>query len=123
MKGDSGRRSQKAPGPCRSWERLYTIDPGEYVDNDAEKASHQDFEQKLAALPWGALESTPTDLEHTLAERPVDLGEFIVRFNREEIMRAATKYGRAVYHTVLLYRYLLGAISGRHFDRHFSPFK
>ena len=99
---------------------FYTIDPGEYVDNDAEKASHQDLDQKLAALPWGELESTPTDLEHTLAERPVDLGEFIVRFNREEIMRAAAKYGRAVYHTVLLYRYLLGAISGRHFELEMS---
>jgi len=99
---------------------FYTIDPGEYVDNDAEKASHQDLEQKLAALPWGELESTPADLEHTLAERPVALGENTVRFGREEVMRAAAKYGRALYQTVLLYRYLLGAMNGRPFELEMS---
>ena len=99
---------------------FYTIDPGEYVDNDAEKASSQGLDQKLAALPWGELESTPTDLEHTLAERPIDLGEFTVRFSREEVMRAAAKYGRALSQTVLLYRSLLGSMKGRPFELEMS---
>jgi tagaturonate epimerase len=99
---------------------FYTIDPGEYVDNDAEKASSHDLEQKLAALPWGEMESTPSDLEQTLAERPVDLEKFGVRFSREEVMRAAAKYGRALSHTVLLYRYLLGAMNGRPFELEMS---
>jgi tagaturonate epimerase len=99
---------------------FYTIDPGEYVDNDAEKSSRQEIEQKLAALPWGELESTPSELRRNLAERPVDLGEFSVRFSPEEVMTAAAKYGRALSQTVLLYRYLLGAMNGRPFELEMS---
>ena len=99
---------------------FYTIDPGEYVDNDAEKASSKGLEQKLTSLPWKKLESTPSDLEHALAERPIDLGEFSVRFSREEVMRAAAKYGRALLQTVLLYRHLLGTMNGQPLDLEMS---
>jgi hypothetical protein len=99
---------------------FYTIDPGEYVDNDAENASSQDLNQKLADLPWGEMESTPSDLQHILAERAIDLGEFKVRFSREEVMRAAAKYGKALSHTVRLYRYLAEAMNGRPFELEMS---
>jgi len=99
---------------------FYTIDPGEYVDNDAEKASSQSLEQKLSALPWGEMGSTLSDLEHTLAERAIDLGAFSARFSREEVMRAAAKYGKALSHTVHLYRYLVGATKGRPFELEMS---
>jgi hypothetical protein len=99
---------------------FFTIDPGEYVDNDAEKISPRELEQKVAELPWAELESTPSDLERTLAEKPVDLGEFSTRIAREELLRAAAKYGKALSHTVRLYRHLVNAMNGRSFELEMS---
>jgi tagaturonate epimerase len=99
---------------------FYTIDPGEYVDNDAEKTSHPALEQKAAELPWDELESTPSDLERRLSEKPIALGEFSTRFTRAEILRAAAKYGKAISHTVRLYRHLIKAMNGRSFELEMS---
>jgi len=99
---------------------FFTIDPGEYVDNEAENASGLALEQKVADLPWQEMESTPADLERRLSKKPIDLGEFSTRFTREEILRAAAKYGKAIAHTVRLYRHLLNAVKGRPFELEMS---
>jgi hypothetical protein len=95
---------------------FFTIDPGEYVDNDAEKLSGRGLEQKAEELPWAELESTPSDLQRTLCEKPVDLGEFRAPFTQEELLRAAVKYGKAIAHTVRLYRHLVKSMNGRLFE-------
>jgi hypothetical protein len=95
---------------------FFTIDPGEHVDNGTAKLSARELEQKAAGLPWPELESTPSDLERTLCEKPVDLGEFSTRLTREELLRAAVKYGKAVAHTVRIYRHLLKAMNSRPFE-------
>ena len=84
------------------------------------KLSDRELEQQAAELPWDELESTPSDLERTLSEKPVDLGEFSTRFTREDVMRAAVKYGKALSHTVRLYRHLLKAMNGRPFELEMS---
>ncbi len=99
---------------------FYTIDPGEYVDDDAERVSYRALEQKVAELPWVDMESTPSDLERRLSEKPIDLGEFSTRFHRLEILRAAAKYGKALLHTVRLYRHLTNAMNGRSFELEMS---
>ena len=99
---------------------FFTIDPGEHVNNDAETLSGRELEQKAAELPWGQLESTPSDLERALCERPIDLGEFSARFTREELLRAAVKYGKAIAHTVHLSRHLLKTMNGRLFELEMS---
>lgn len=95
---------------------FYTIDPGEHVDHEAATASPKDLEQRLKALPWKELESTLADLRSTLAEKPIDLGTFKISFTREEVVRAAAKYGKALAHTVSLYRHLEHATAGRPFE-------
>lgn len=86
---------------------FYTIDPGEYVDNSANTASMAELEQKLAGLPWRALDSSADDTRQRLAGRPVDLGDFSLTISQEELVRAMVKYGRAVAHTVSMYRHLV----------------
>lgn len=99
---------------------FYTIDPGEYVDNSANTASASELQPKLAALPWAALDSNPADLEQRLAEKPLDLGNFSLTISREELWRAAAKYGRAVAHTVSMYRHLAEAMGERPFELEMS---
>ncbi|HLV01078.1 MAG TPA: tagaturonate epimerase family protein, partial [Acidobacteriota bacterium] len=85
---------------------FYTIDPGEYVDNSASTASASDLEEKLRTLPWEFLESSPNRIAEQLSTKPIDLVGRTKQLSRESVLRAAAKYGRAVAHTVELYRHL-----------------
>lgn len=91
---------------------LFTIDPGAHVDDEADSASPNAVARKVHALPWGILESCSGDLERRYAGRkfdlePVDLLEPLsLVMEREHVLRAAAKYGRAVAHAVSMARHL-----------------
>lgn len=94
---------------------FYTVDPGEFVDNAAEACPRADLERKLAALPWATLESSARELR-CLAAKPVDLGTMAASVTEEEWLRAAAKYGKAVAHTVTMYRHLKERVGEKPFD-------
>ena len=87
---------------------LYTVDPGEYVDSSADAASAADLAAKVDGLPWQLLDSSPADLDARYAGRTFDLGERPLAISREQILRAAAKYGGAVAQAVRMYRHLDG---------------
>ena len=95
---------------------LYTIDPGDHVDNTAHTTSPAEVEAKLRALPWDALEDTAQDMERRYLGRSFDLGDFALTFDRKALWRAAAKYGRAIAHTVRMYRHLAGRVEGQAFE-------
>ena len=100
----------------RSGYTLYTFDPGEHVDNSAAADPPQLIRQKLDALPWKLLESTPSDLRSRMADKTVDLGDRALAISVEELLRAAAKYGHAVAHTSTMYRHLSGAAGACPFE-------
>ncbi len=89
---------------------LYTVDPGDHVDNSAHTAAPAEVMAKVEALPWDTLEDTVQDLRRRYLGRPCDLADLAVAFDEETLLRAAAKYGRAVAHTTQMYRYLAGRI-------------
>lgn len=95
---------------------MYTIDPGEYVDDRTNIFGITGLEELVDALPWDILDSNPRDLEHRLAGVPVDLGNYSLTVSRDELLRSAVKYGRAVAHTVCMYYHLLKIMNGRPFE-------
>jgi hypothetical protein len=99
---------------------FFTIDPGDHVDNAAETSSSKGLRQKVEALPWDLLESTPGDLKRTLVGKPIDLKNFSMQITEEELMRAAAKYGHVVAHTAAIYRHLVERMSGRSFELEIS---
>jgi hypothetical protein len=99
---------------------FYTIDPGEYVDNAADNAPEDILKQKVDALPWRELESDWKALEDQLGRKPVNLGDFNLNIKREELLRAAAKYGRVVAHTVRMYRHLANLMGSRPFELEMS---
>jgi hypothetical protein len=87
---------------------LYTIDPGDHVDNAATTATERVLVNSVAALPWDVLESSPEEMRSAYLGRAFDLGdEVVIYFSDDTLIRAAAKYGRAVAHTVTLYRHLI----------------
>jgi hypothetical protein len=99
---------------------FYTVDPGDYVDNSANTATTIELEQKVEALPWSVLDSNPVDLNIRLADKAIDLGDFSLTISREDLLRAAAKYGRAVAHTVSMYRHLVAVMGERPFELEMS---
>ena len=100
---------------------FYTIDPGDHVDNDAETAGAASLTARVEALPWHLLESSPADLRRTYVGRVADLGEGLqLTLSDEAFLRAAAKYGRAIAHTVTLYRRLREQMAGRPFELEMS---
>ena len=99
---------------------FYTIDPGEYVDNAADTAPVESLAQKVETLPWSDLECDWKTVEDQLGRKPADLGEFKLNISREELLRAAAKYGRVVAHTVRMYRHLAKVMGSRPFELEMS---
>lgn len=85
---------------------FFTIDPGAFVDSTAGDLSGVMLEHKAATLPWPALESSLPDLLQRLAGKQFDLGAFRLTLEREQVLRAAVKYGAAVAHVSRMYRHL-----------------
>jgi len=95
---------------------LYTIDPGDHVDNAAHTASPAEVEAKVETLPWHALEDTAQQMERRYLGRSFDLGGSAFTFDREALWRAAAKYGRAIAHTLQMYRHLANRMGDQGFE-------
>jgi hypothetical protein len=86
---------------------FYTIDPNEYVDNDAHTDAVEDLKAKVSQLPWEALRTSWEKLYQLYIENPVEIGELTLDFQEETLLRAAAKYGRAIAHIKSVSDYLL----------------
>jgi hypothetical protein len=99
---------------------MFTIDPGDHVDDGAETDDVEVLRRKFQALPWSELEATPGLLGRTFADA-VELPDgSVVRFDEWTLLRAAVKYGRALAHTAMMYRHLADKMSGRPFELEMS---
>ncbi len=93
---------------------LYTIDPGDHVDDSSSELSGAALSDAFESLPWDGLRSRPADALSAYDGRQVPLsdGRRLV-LDSESVARAAVKYGRAVAHTALLQRRIKKRASGR----------
>jgi hypothetical protein len=85
---------------------FYTFDAGDHVDDQAHAAGAAALQTGYQALPWPALESSPTDTRYRFTRIPFDLGDRQLAVSAPDLYKAAVKYGRAVAHTVTLARFL-----------------
>ncbi|HEY7355239.1 MAG TPA: tagaturonate epimerase family protein [Ktedonobacterales bacterium] len=87
---------------------FYTIDPGAFVDSAADDAPPAVIQEKVAALPWTLLESSPADLARRYVGKVIDLETQQITLDETAVQRAAAKYSRAALHVATLYRHLAG---------------
>ncbi len=85
---------------------FFTVDPGDHVDNAIPNSKFQIPNSKFTALPWADLEDTPDDLRRRYLGRRFEVETFTLEFDETALLRAACKYGRAIAHTVHMYRHL-----------------
>jgi hypothetical protein len=99
---------------------FYTVDPGDHVDNAADRDDMTTLHHKVATLPRDDLEELPGDLRDRYLNREFDVESFSITFSEEELLRAAAKYGRAVAHTVRMYRHLADRMGDAPFELEMS---
>jgi tagaturonate epimerase len=92
---------------------MYTIDPGDYVDNRVIDMDEPALAQAFAGLPWDQLGDTPDSFLGRYAGVAYRLPDGItLQPARPDIMKAAVKYGRVILHTLQMYRYLKDTYPG-----------
>ena len=101
--------------------RLFTIDPGDCVDDEAGRDDVATLRRKAAEIPWDALEVSAEDCRRAFTEKPFAVGhEMTLEFDEETLLRAVAKYGRAVAHVARLHRYLTDKSGERAFEMEMS---
>ncbi|MEE4195385.1 MAG: tagaturonate epimerase family protein [Anaerolineae bacterium] len=83
---------------------FFTVDPFDYVDNEAHNASNFMLEQKMAQLPWEELDSSEDDLMDRFLNKAIHFDQCAITFDRLHLMRAACKYGKAIAHAKRMYK-------------------
>lgn len=91
---------------------LFTIDPGDHVDESASGDPPTVIREKYERLPWQALETTPDDALRRYTATAFDFAGLRLRPSLEEFQRAACKYGRAVAHTLRMARHISAKAAG-----------
>ncbi|MCG3178159.1 MAG: hypothetical protein BIFFINMI_00482 [Phycisphaerae bacterium] len=101
--------------------RMFTIDPGDHVDNGADDYDGPDCRARYDALPWDELEISAADCRETYYDLKVKLpGGLRLSINEAEARKAAVKYGRAIAHTLGMYRHLVKVVGQGNFDLEMS---
>ncbi|MGE5250531.1 MAG: tagaturonate epimerase family protein [Bacteroidota bacterium] len=90
---------------------LFTIDPGEHVENRAETAGPELLHSLVSRLPP---EMQPQ--ASGLAGRKFDIENLALVMHEASLLRAAAKYGRAIAHVAAMYRHLERAAGTRPFE-------
>ena len=83
---------------------FFTVDPFDYVDNEAHNASIVMLEQKMKSLPWEELETSEADLLARFLNQTIVLDSCTITFDRLHLMRAISKYGKAIAHARRMYQ-------------------
>jgi hypothetical protein len=76
---------------------FFTVDPGEYVDNAADVESLDVLQQKIVNFDWNELSGLYLNQKDNQPWGP---------FERESLMRAIVKYGKAIRHAAAMFKRL-----------------
>ena len=105
---------------------MYTIDPSDYVDDEADEYSLETLKEKFKRLPWDELRCREDELFRIYTEREFTIESSDERyslklyFSEENLLRAAVKYSAAIAHTLRLKLLLDKLFNGGRYDLELS---
>lgn len=98
---------------------FFTIDSGDYVDDDVEMDDEATLLRKVQALPWNDLQSSLADARVRYLKR-FDLDEISLEFSEHTLYKALGKYGGALAHMARMSRRLKELAGQRPFELEIS---
>lgn len=100
---------------------MFTIDPGDHVDNEADAADVPTLRARLEQVPWTALRTWWRALEQRYSGKSWRMEPgVVVEFDDDRLARAVVKYGRAIAHTALMSEHVRDQMQGRAFELEMS---
>ncbi len=99
---------------------MFTIDPGDHVNDAADTMEAAALDDALAAVPWDDLDTTQADTDGAYAGKSFGLGDSSLDISAESAARAAVKYGAAVAHVIRMNRHLEYVFGQRPFELEMS---
>ena len=86
---------------------MFTFDPGSYVVNEADLMSVSELLERIKSVPWATLSDSFEKLVTRYQNRRfIVSSDFNIQPNKEQVLRAAVKYGGVVAHTCRLHEHL-----------------
>jgi len=104
---------------------MYTIDPSDYVDNNADCYDLETLRGKFEELPWERLRCQKKEhlkiyLEKKFALTAPSQKDCFLEFSEETLLRAAVKYSSAIAYAAEMYSHLRKLFGKRRFDLEMS---
>lgn len=99
---------------------FYTIDPSDYVDNEAQTDDLPTLQTKVAALPWQTWQTSLADLLAYYCQRPFTFDGFSLTFDEPLLLRALAKYGRALIHAINVGNHLQQQLPNKNYELEMS---
>ncbi len=86
---------------------MFTFDPSEHVDNEADNYSEDILFKVVAALPWKDLDDAFPSAERRYVKKEIKISDsFVIKVSTIDFLRAYAKYGKAVAHIKKMYEHL-----------------
>ncbi len=95
---------------------FYTVDPGAYLEQDAQNIAREYIKQKLLDFPWPELEINLLDAEKSYLDHVVYLPSVHFVIDRERLWRFLAKYASALVHVKDIYRHIVEKMGEENFD-------
>lgn len=86
---------------------MFTFDPSEHVDNEADNYDNSKLNEKVSALPWGDLSDTYKNASGRYSDKTIKVSDALtLNVTNENFLRGYAKYGRAIIHIKKMYDHL-----------------
>ncbi|MBN1302070.1 MAG: hypothetical protein JW995_12725 [Melioribacteraceae bacterium] len=96
---------------------MFTFDPSEYVDNNADNYNEAELTQKFSSVNWGKLSDKLQSAVKRYLDQPIIVDDqFSISVDELSLKRAYVKYGNAVLHIKTLYEYLKNNYNAQPFE-------
>lgn len=96
---------------------MFTFDPGDYVVNEADFLPLEKLKVRAKELPWDELRDSFDACVDRYVNTTIRLSdEFILQPSRDDVLRALTKYGQVIAHTLKMYKHLENVCRDRPFE-------
>lgn len=87
---------------------MFTLDPGDLVDDSSSTASETELRSRLGSVPWGQLNTTEAEHFRRYEGKKLVIEGLEMRPTSESIARATAKYGAALAHVGELHTFIAG---------------
>ena len=87
--------------------KMFTFDPSEYVENEADEYGTEKLLESMEKLPWDELEFSFTEAEAKYLSGKIEISDRLsIAPTKDELLKAYSKYGNAIAHIKRLYNHI-----------------